>query len=72
MTLVQLALGHVNSRWFLGASIIGATTMEQLREDIAGAQIELDKETLQASNTFRRRARFRPPCRCARGRARGP
>ncbi|HJP98724.1 MAG TPA: aldo/keto reductase [Rhodanobacteraceae bacterium] len=47
LTLVQLALGYVNSRWFLGSSIIGATTMEQLKEDIAGAQVELDAGTLQ-------------------------
>jgi aryl-alcohol dehydrogenase (NADP+) len=47
MSLVQLALGYVNSRWYLGASIIGATTMAQLAENIAGAQIELDNETLQ-------------------------
>jgi len=43
---VQLALGYVRSRWFLGASIIGATTMAQLQEDIAAAQFELDAETL--------------------------
>ncbi len=48
LTLVQLALGYVNSRWFLGASIIGATTMKQLEEDIAAAQLELDEETLNA------------------------
>ena len=46
ITLVQLALGYVASRWFLGASIIGATTMAQLEEDIAAAQFELDAETL--------------------------
>jgi len=46
LTLVQLALGYVASRWFMGASIIGATSMGQLREDIAAAQISLDKETL--------------------------
>jgi len=45
---VQLALGHVRSRWFLGASIIGATSMAQLTEDIAAAQLELDAETLAA------------------------
>ena len=45
-TLVQLALGYVRSRWFLGASIIGATTMAQLEEDIAAAQFELDAQTL--------------------------
>ena len=47
ITLVQLALGYVASRWFLGASIIGATSMTQLKEDIAAAQLKLDEETLQ-------------------------
>ena len=47
LTLVQLALGYVASRWFLGASIIGATSMAQLKEDIAGAQFKLDAEALQ-------------------------
>jgi aryl-alcohol dehydrogenase-like predicted oxidoreductase len=47
ITLVQLALGYVASRWFLGASIIGATSMVQLKEDIAAAQFTLDAEALQ-------------------------
>ena len=47
LTLVQLALGYVESRWFLGSSIIGATSMAQLRENIAAAQITLDAETLE-------------------------
>jgi len=47
ITLVQLALGYVASRWFLGASIIGATSMAQLKEDIAAAQFMLDAETLE-------------------------
>jgi aryl-alcohol dehydrogenase (NADP+) len=47
MTLVQLALGYVNSRWFLGSSIIGATSMAQLKDDIEGAQVTLDEPTLQ-------------------------
>ena len=42
---VQLALGYVRSRWFLGASIIGATSIPQLEQDIAAAQFELDAET---------------------------
>lgn len=46
LTLVQLALGYVASRWFMGATIIGATTLVQLEEDIAAAQIALDAETL--------------------------
>jgi aryl-alcohol dehydrogenase (NADP+) len=48
LTLVQLALGYVSSRWFMGASIIGATTMAQLKENIAAAQFVPDKETLDA------------------------
>ena len=47
ITLVQLALGYVASRWYLGASIIGATSMAQLEEDIAAAQYVLDAETLE-------------------------
>ena len=46
ITLVQLALGYVASRWFVGASIVGATSMAQLKEDIAAAQGTLDSETL--------------------------
>ena len=36
------------SRWFLGASIIGATSLAQLAEDIAAAQVVLDAPTLAA------------------------
>jgi aryl-alcohol dehydrogenase (NADP+) len=46
LTMPQLALGYVKSRRHLGATIIGATTMAQLEEDIAAAQFELDAETL--------------------------
>jgi aryl-alcohol dehydrogenase (NADP+) len=46
LSIVQLALGYVRSRWFVGASIIGATTMAQLREDVAAAQFALDADTL--------------------------
>ena len=48
MSLTQLALGYVKSRWFLGASIIGATSLAQLTEDIAAAQFALDADTLAA------------------------
>ena len=43
---VQLALGYVRSRWFLGASIIGATSLAQLEENVAAAQFDLDSDTL--------------------------
>ncbi|MEP7056374.1 MAG: aldo/keto reductase [Caldimonas sp.] len=46
LTPVQLALGYVRSRGFVGAQIIGATSLAQLDEDLAAAQTELDAETL--------------------------
>ncbi len=46
LTLVELALGYVRSRWYLGAMIIGATTMAQLHEDLAAAQRELAPDVL--------------------------
>jgi aryl-alcohol dehydrogenase (NADP+) len=46
LTPVQLALGYVRSRWFLGSSIIGATSVSQLEEDISAAQFELDAHAL--------------------------
>ncbi len=48
MSLVQLALGYVRSRWYLGAMIVGATSTAQLAEDIAAAETELDPGTLHA------------------------
>jgi len=47
LSLVELALGYVASRWFLGSSIIGATSMAQLKENIAAAQVTLDADTLR-------------------------
>ncbi len=46
ISLVQLALGYVRSRWYLGAVIIGATTMAQLDEDLAAGQFDIDGPTL--------------------------
>jgi aryl-alcohol dehydrogenase-like predicted oxidoreductase len=46
LTLVELALGYVRSRWHVGATIVGATSVAQLAEDLAAAQAELDAETL--------------------------
>ncbi|MEP7327899.1 MAG: aldo/keto reductase [Betaproteobacteria bacterium] len=48
LTLAQLALGYVKSRWFLGASIIGATSMAQLTANIADAQTVLGADALAA------------------------
>ncbi len=46
LSLVELALGYVRTRWYLGAQIVGATTLAQLDEDVAAAQVELDAAAL--------------------------
>lgn len=42
----QMALAYVNSRTFLTSTIIGATSLEQLRSNIASANIVLTPEVL--------------------------
>lgn len=46
LTPVELALGFVRSRWHVAATIIGATTLAQLEENLAAATKTLDAETL--------------------------
>ena len=41
-----MALAYVNSRPFVTSNIIGATTMEQLKENIESINIRLDDETI--------------------------
>ncbi len=47
MTPVQLALAFVASRWFVGSTIIGATTLAQLKENIAACAQPLAEDVLQ-------------------------
>ncbi|MDO3722988.1 NADP(H)-dependent aldo-keto reductase [Marinobacter sp. chi1] len=42
----QMALAYVNSRSFVTSNIIGATTLEQLQENLGSAFIELSEELL--------------------------
>jgi aryl-alcohol dehydrogenase-like predicted oxidoreductase len=42
----QLAIAFVRSRWFVASTIIGATTLEQLKENIDSINVVLDKEIL--------------------------
>ena len=46
MTPATLALAWVNTRWFVGSNIIGATTMEQLAENIASATVTLSDDAV--------------------------
>ena len=47
MTPAVLALAFVNTREFVTSNIIGATTMEQLKEDIDSINVELDDAVLE-------------------------
>ena len=47
LTLAQMALAFVNSRPFLKSTIIGATNMTQLKENIASIDVELSEAVLQ-------------------------
>jgi aryl-alcohol dehydrogenase-like predicted oxidoreductase len=48
LTPVELALGYVRSRWYLGAMIVGASSVAQLDENLAAATTVLDPETVAA------------------------
>ena len=50
ITMVQLAQSFVNSRPFVTSNIIGATTMDQLKENIGSIEIELNQDTLDKIN----------------------
>nr|WP_299342321.1 NADP(H)-dependent aldo-keto reductase [Allomuricauda sp.] len=46
LSLAQMALAFVNSRPFLTSNIIGATSMEQLKENIESIDLDLSDEVL--------------------------
>ena len=50
LTMVQLAQAFVNSRPFVTSNIIGATTMDQLKENINSIKIELSNEIMEKIN----------------------
>lgn len=47
LSLAQMALAYVNTRPFLTSNIIGATSMKQLKENIASIDVKLSEEVLQ-------------------------
>lgn len=47
LSLTQMALAFINSRPFLTSNIVGATTMEQLKENIASIDVKLSSEVLK-------------------------
>ena len=48
LSLTDLSLAFVNDRSFVSSNIIGATTMDQLKENIASHKVKLSKEALKA------------------------
>lgn len=52
LSLAQMALAFVNTRPFITSNIIGATTMDQLKENIASIDIKLSKEVLEGIETI--------------------
>jgi aryl-alcohol dehydrogenase-like predicted oxidoreductase len=46
LSLTRLSLAFVNQRPFVTSNIIGATTMEQLKENISSIEVELSEEML--------------------------
>lgn len=50
MTLAQMALAFVTDRPFVTSNIIGATTLEQLEENIDSVDIQLSEDILKAIN----------------------
>lgn len=54
MTPAQLALAWCYSRWFVASTIIGATTMPQLQEDIDALSIKLPDQVVDGVNAIHR------------------
>jgi len=47
LTLTQLALAFVRSRWFTASTIIGATNLKQLKENLASTEVVLSDDVVQ-------------------------
>ncbi len=54
LSLAQMALAFVNTRRFLTSNIIGATTLEQLSENIASIDVELPEAVLEGIEIIHR------------------
>ncbi len=60
LSLTALSLAFVTGRAFVASNIIGATTMEQLRENIASAEVVLPDDVLEAVDAVH--AEISNPC----------
>ncbi|AZY48233.1 NADP(H)-dependent aldo-keto reductase [Bordetella avium] len=55
LTPTQLALGWVNTRPFVTSNLIGATTLEQLKENIDSVDVSISQEIIKAVNAIHAR-----------------
>ena len=54
LDVCQMALAFVNQQPFLTSNLIGATTMEQLKSNIASIDIKLSKDVMNGIKAIRR------------------
>lgn len=54
LTLTQLALAFIKQQFFVTSTIIGATNLDQLKENIQAFEIELSEEVLQGIDAIHR------------------
>ena len=56
MTPAQMALAWCYSRWFVASTIIGATNLDQLKENIDAWSVQLDEEVIKQINLIHEKA----------------
>lgn len=61
ISLTQMALSYVNTRPFVTANIIGATTMTQLKENIDSIELSLNEEILSEIEQIHQRYTYPSP-----------
>jgi len=52
LSLAQMSLAFINSRTFVTSNIIGATTMDQLKENLGCLNIKLNNEIIEEINSI--------------------
>jgi aryl-alcohol dehydrogenase (NADP+) len=50
-----MALAFVRTRWFVASTIVGATDLAQLKQNIDSVKVELDADTLAGIDAIHRR-----------------
>jgi aryl-alcohol dehydrogenase-like predicted oxidoreductase len=55
LTVTEMALAFVRTRWFVASTIVGATDLAQLKQNIDSVKVELDAGTLAGIDAIHRR-----------------